>query len=1271
MKTTLIHGVLGGVKPAIWLFVFIFLFSFYKNVTAGVAELVVESVERERWYGEDNLYGENYGRRMAMDGDRMVSAGAYKAVVWNSSTSSQVLEPSIGMIEDVAIDGDWIIFGSPRDIYTLPTTRGGEVSVFNLTADGWIEVATWTEPDNSVTGGYEVHSFGSSVAIEGDTLLVSAPDSRECCEGDVDGPGFVFAYVWNGSQWVLTASMSADDANWQYFGASIAYEGGRLIVGAPKENSTGAGEYGAAYIFEGSGSNWNEEEQIDPIETPDDYSDNNFARHVANDNGELMIVAGDFGAKILEINQGRDGWDEYVADLPDRRISRTTDGVGIGYYSGALYIDDATDEVVVIHRINNVWVQRTDPLGSSLTSEPMGVSINDRKAAVGYPSEDTAGPNTGCVIDYRENSYVLVENQVLCHGDAVHGDFFGYNICAAPTGGGNGMAIVGAPGDTGFKGAAYLYTYNGQNDEWTKADRWHPEGLVADAGYGRAVACTGINHFAVGAANTVFVHHPDGGQRVLTGPGDEGFGNSLAYIGDTLIVGAPSASGYIGQYDGAVYIYKYDEAQGDWLALDRISPFDLSSPEARAGWSVAFDGQWLVFGAPGDNAAYVCDLYNGLCGSPQRLDTGSILPGDRFGEAVAVYGNKLFIGAPGDDGAANDGGAVHVFEWDGSGWNHIAKWMAADAGAENHFGNALYLDAKNLFIGAPGEENGDETAGSTYGGSTYPYRLFGGVWVSATERIMHHNPAQEDLAATSLAFVNNVQKDTLLVGATGLDDAAGDSGGVIVFDYSSRINVPSPLDPDGPGCQGDFEVDFDQEFVSPLDPAGEDSFGHKVDLAGDTLIVSEPMADFSYVNSHDNPVTARLGAVHVYRRTGINSWTLEQTLQPPIDDVVPILRISRFGLTAAVDGDWLVVGDAYGNKVWVYQRTSAGWLLHTHLLPVDAGRAFGSFGLDVSGDTIMVGESNYSIPSGDSGVGRVYFFEYDSAADAWGINGGAPIVCSEAHRHQNFGHSVAVDAYAGRAVATGDNQSDTDRMYRSAYVFERRGGLWQETAVLQGEPHGATQHFGWEALDISGDTVVVGDAIFTGPVSNNGAVFVWTHDGSGWTAPDILFGSQPGNQDAFGDSVAIDGNLLVVGATSAYDHYPHGSARPGVAYVFGRDSGGWTERLRILPADLNLYQFASRTAVSGGIVAAGTPRRPNTWDGTVYAYDMGCQSHCPGDFDNDGDVDGADLAVIVSEYGTTGCAASPCLGDIDRSGDVDQSDLDAFKADFGRKDCFN
>ena len=59
-----------------------------------------------------------------------------------------------------------------------------------------------------------------------------------------------------------------------------------------------------------------------------------------------------------------------------------------------------------------------------------------------------------------------------------------------------------------------------------------------------------------------------------------------------------------------------------------------------------------------------------------------------------------------------------------------------------------------------------------------------------------------------------------------------------------------------------------------------------------------------------------------------------------------------------------------------------------------------------------------------------------------------------------------------------------------------------------------------------------------------------------------------------------------------------------------------------------------------------------------------------GDFDEDGDVDGSDLAVFAADFGKTNCGVpTTCPGDFDNDGDVDGSDLAVFAADFGRTDC--
>jgi hypothetical protein len=64
------------------------------------------------------------------------------------------------------------------------------------------------------------------------------------------------------------------------------------------------------------------------------------------------------------------------------------------------------------------------------------------------------------------------------------------------------------------------------------------------------------------------------------------------------------------------------------------------------------------------------------------------------------------------------------------------------------------------------------------------------------------------------------------------------------------------------------------------------------------------------------------------------------------------------------------------------------------------------------------------------------------------------------------------------------------------------------------------------------------------------------------------------------------------------------------------------------------------------------------------------QVACTGNFDNDNDVDDADLAVFAADFGRADCGSgSVCNGDFDNDQDVDGGDLAKFLKDFGRSDC--
>jgi hypothetical protein len=137
------------------------------------------------------------------------------------------------------------------------------------------------------------------------------------------------------------------------------------------------------------------------------------------------------------------------------------------------------------------------------------------------------------------------------------------------------------------------------------------------------------------------------------------------------------------------------------------------------------------------------------------------------------------------------------------------------------------------------------------------------------------------------------------------------------------------------------------------------------------------------------------------------------------------------------------------------------------------------------------------------------------------------------------------------------------------------------------------------AVAISGDTIVVG-APMTGTIAANGKAYVFTHDGQVWVKTKVLTASNQTSDALFGSSVAISGDSLVVGARCGNN--PNPISRTGTANVFERQGNDWFETEFLRPPDGSAWdQFGSSVAVSGQIVVVGAPY--NGTCGAAYVFE--------------------------------------------------------------------
>ncbi len=122
------------------------------------------------------------------------------------------------------------------------------------------------------------------------------------------------------------------------------------------------------------------------------------------------------------------------------------------------------------------------------------------------------------------------------------------------------------------------------------------------------------------------------------------------------------------------------------------------------------------------------------------------------------------------------------------------------------------------------------------------------------------------------------------------------------------------------------------------------------------------------------------------------------------------------------------------------------------------------------------------------------------------------------------------------------------------------------------------------AVAVSGNTMVVGAAGTTvGGNSSEGAAYVFTESGSAWTQTAELTELSGAANDNFGNSVAISGNTVVVGAPDA----TVGGIEQGAAYVFTESGSSWTQTAELTVSNGTSLGTSVAISADGTIVAAG------------------------------------------------------------------------------------
>ncbi|MDH3420854.1 MAG: FG-GAP repeat protein [Gammaproteobacteria bacterium] len=441
---------------------------------------------------------------------------------------------------------------------------------------------------------------------------------------------------------------------------------------------------------------------------------------------------------------------------------------------------------------------------------------------------------------------------------------------------------------------------------------------------------------------------------------------------------------------------------------------------------------------------------------------------------------------------------------------------------------------------------------------------------------------------------------TLLGDAVALSDDGSTLAVGATFEASGSAGVNGDQSDDsvyGAGAVYVFSNDdgnwTQQAYIKASNPGLTDNFGYAVELSedGNTLAVSAYFeasgATGVGANQADDSIP-QAGAVYIFTRNG-ESWSQQAYLKASNtghlpDDPNEIGDGDQFGFAIALsdDGNTLAVGaiaedggdinDPSDNSllsagaVYVFERSGAMWTQEAYLKPSNVGQGdlFGySLALTADANTLVVGS-------------------YDEDGSLAGNN---------------------------------DVQNDDQAGSGAIYVFEREGDAWVQTAYLKGSYVERNDSIG-VVVDISDDgstlvsTALDEDSFATGinPVpepdwesdTSTGGVYVFVRDGDGWAQEAYLKASNTGREDWFGSRLELsgDGDTLVAGAqledSSATgidgEQNDDSAQEAGVAYLFTRDDGVWSQRAYIKGSNTEAYdEFGSTLSLSrdGRLLAIG------------------------------------------------------------------------------------
>jgi len=350
------------------------------------------------------------------------------------------------------------------------------------------------------------------------------------------------------------------------------------------------------------------------------------------------------------------------------------------------------------------------------------VSISGDYVIVGAYGDDEGGySDKGSAYIFKKpvTGWVeMTETIKLTASDGTTNDNFGCSISIS-----GDYAIVGACGDDGSRGSAYIFFRDGEN--WSQQAKFTASDRAVGDAFGISVfisdnyAIVGADNWNNGSGKVYIFKKPADGWKDTTetvyltasdGTYYENFGSSVSISGDYIIIGQKGDN----NAEGSAYVFW---RSGDtWTQQAKLTASDKWS-NSEFGNSVSISGDFVIVGAWGNNGnkAYIFEKpENGWQNMTEtaKLTASDGASGDRFGSSVSISGDYAIVGASGDDeGGYSDKGSAYIFSRSGGNWTQQVKLSASNGGENEYFGYSVSISGNYAIIGSYGDNS---SAGTVY-----------------------------------------------------------------------------------------------------------------------------------------------------------------------------------------------------------------------------------------------------------------------------------------------------------------------------------------------------------------------------------------------------------------------------------------------------------------------------------------------------------------------------------------------------------------------------